>query len=229
MVGPALGLIETKGIGGALQATKAASNTGQVVIVSAEQSNSDRMTVKIEGDWDAVQAAVEAGARAAYEAGEFIALHVIPRTDNGVIPILPYRQFVAKYNPDLEPTKPVAPRTRPRPKPTSAPAPRSAPEPLSARVESPKPAPPPTTPVAVAPSKPKPRPEPPASKGELLPMSELEKMPVVKLRRYARSVPGLPIQGRQISKANKQQLLEALGSMAAERDEPFADNGGIFE
>ena len=41
-------------------------------------------------------------------------------------------------------------------------------------------------------------------------MQELEGMSVVTLRRYARGVSGLPIQGRQISMANKQQLLEAI-------------------
>ncbi len=47
-----------------------------------------------------------------------------------------------------------------------------------------------------------------------LDMAELEAMPVVKLRQYARTIPNLPIQGRQISMANKQQLLEAIKGMA---------------
>lgn len=45
-------------------------------------------------------------------------------------------------------------------------------------------------------------------------IAELEKLPVVKLRRYARTLDNLPIQGRQISMANKQQLLEAIRAIS---------------
>ena len=41
-------------------------------------------------------------------------------------------------------------------------------------------------------------------------MADLEAMPVVKLRQFARTLPNLPIQGRQISMANKTQLLEVI-------------------
>ncbi|MCD6248695.1 MAG: hypothetical protein J7J98_00005, partial [candidate division Zixibacteria bacterium] len=46
---------------------------------------------------------------------------------------------------------------------------------------------------------------------------ELQSMPVVKLRKYARAVPELPIKGRQISKANKEQLLEVLASVGKDK------------
>lgn len=46
--------------------------------------------------------------------------------------------------------------------------------------------------------------------GAKMSMAELEGWPVTKLRQYARSLAGLPIQGRQISMANKQQLLDAI-------------------
>ena len=42
---------------------------------------------------------------------------------------------------------------------------------------------------------------------------ELQSMAVVKLRKFARTIPDLPIKGREISKANKQQLLEAIDSV----------------
>ena len=209
MSGPALGLIETKGIGGALQATRAASNTGQVVIVSAEQTDGDRMTVKIEGDWSAVQAAVEAGARAAFEAGEFIAMHVIPRTDNGVIPILPYRRFVARYNPEqagvptsLRPGRPALAKSSVAPSAPPTPAPHTTPP----TVKPPREKRPVARPKPTAAAKPK-------EQSERLPMAELEKLAVVKLRRYARTIEGLPIKGREISIANRQQLLEAIAAL----------------
>jgi microcompartment protein CcmL/EutN len=56
-----------------------------------------------------------------------------------------------------------------------------------------------------------------SSASEALPtmsMAELETLPVTKLRQYARALPGLPIQGRQISMANKQQLLDAIRKMS---------------
>jgi microcompartment protein CcmL/EutN len=56
-----------------------------------------------------------------------------------------------------------------------------------------------------------------SSASEALPtmsMAELEALPVTKLRQYARALPGLPIQGRQISMANKQQLLDAIRKMS---------------
>jgi len=205
MSGPALGLIETKGIGGALQATRAAANTGQVVIVSAEQTVGERMTVKVEGDWSAVQAAVEAGARAAFEAGEFIAMHVIPRTDNGVTPILPYRRFVARYNPEQ-----TLQRAAPRPVKASKTEPAAMPARSAARVPAAA-APKKTRPVpATKPAEPTAGPKSPAGR---LPMAELEQMAVVKLRRYARTLEELPIKGREISKANRQQLLDAIASL----------------
>jgi microcompartment protein CcmL/EutN len=220
MSGPALGLIETKGIGGALQATRAASDTGEVVIVSAEQTEGDRMTVKIEGEWSAVQAAVEAGARAAFEAGEFIAMHVIPRPDNGVSPILPYRRFVARYNPDLSSMRPHAPKAGQKTPPARAHKQKAAPEPTPSR-EPARPKPPtPARPAA-------PKPAPSVRAPRPLPMEELEGMAVVKLRKYARTIENLPIKGREISRANKQELLEAIASVSLESGENTPDNGDI--
>jgi len=209
---PALGLIETSGIDGAIEATRAASDAGQVVIVSAERTDADRMTVKIEGDWSAVQTAIEAGARAADKSGQFLSMHVIPRSDNGVSPILPYPRFVDRYQPDQtvrprkQPGPPKPPKKRSRPKPNPTPTEKPVVTPV---VETP---PPPVTEPVAATSAPAPSgdsPEPP--------WAELQSMPVVKLRKYARSVPELPIKGRQISKANKEQLLEVLASVGKGR------------
>jgi len=222
MTRPALGLIETKGLRGAIQATHAATKAGDVVIASAERIDDDRITVKIEGDWAAVQAAVEAGARAADAEGELISMHVIPRTDNGVVPILPYARFVARYHPeDVRP--PAAPKTRPKPR-TRVPKPAAKrPEPTppkpqpSEPIEPKAPVTPPLPPVAPTPTA---TAQSSASAEQPMSLKELEGMSVVTLRRYARTVPGLPIQGRQISMANKQQLLEAVRT--ARGEEPSA-------
>jgi len=214
---PALGLVETSGIEGAIKATRAASELGEVVIVSAEQGASGRMTVKIEGEWSAVQGAVEAGARAAYLAGELVSMHVIPKSDDEVSAILPYPRFVGRYSPDetfgpiLRKPAPekvgavrVASPIKPTRKPTAtkAPAVISRSEPTATAEPKRIATPPVRIPVLDA---------PPSS--EQPTWEQLEAMAVVKLRRYARAIPDLPIKGRQISIANKEQLLAAIAEV----------------
>ncbi|HUV30596.1 MAG TPA: BMC domain-containing protein [Acidobacteriota bacterium] len=212
---PALGLIETRGLAGALAATRAATDAGQVVIASLEQTDAGIVTVRFEGDWQAVQQAVEAGARAAEALHDLISMHVIPRTDNGLSPILPYGRFVARYRSE-EDRGPSPPRT-----PSLKPA--SRPEHREIKLPPAQPAPAVPTVARVAPPpKPPVTPEPavipapavqPTSAPQPLSLDELAEMPVVKLRKYARTIRNLPIQGRQISKANKETLLEAIRSV----------------
>ena len=215
----ALGLIETKSLKGALKAFDAASKSGKVAIASAEPTENGHMAVKIEGDWASVQVALEAGARAAEQVGELVSLHVIPRSDSGVRPILPYHRFLARYTPESSPGKELKARTRvSSPKPSAAKKPKVT-APVESKIPEPvtKPAPRPKAPAEpVARPEPEPtvieKPEPVVTNSPPPPISfkELEKMSVVKLRQFARTVTNLPIQGRQISMANKQQLLEAL-------------------
>ncbi|MEW6049662.1 MAG: BMC domain-containing protein [Candidatus Zixiibacteriota bacterium] len=197
----ALGLIETKGMLGAIEATRAATQAAEVAIASAEQSTSGRVTVRIEGDRASVSTAVEAGALAAERTGQLISMHIIARPDEGIEPLRPYVRFLKKYtNGDIAhtpPNRPAPPKPAPKPKPISAP-PKPSPKP--------KPAPTPTPATISAPT-PK-----PVQAGTVT-LDDLEAMPVVKLRQYARTVPGLPIAGRQISMANKTELLEAIKSV----------------
>lgn len=214
----ALGLIETSGLDGAIKATRAASDSGQVAIVSAEQGLDGRMTVKIEGDWNAVHGAVEAGARAAYQAGELVSMHVIPKPDQEVDSILPYSRFVDRFTPE---DKPRSVEKRPRPEVctrTVRPAPsRTRSEKVAPPVAVP-PAPPDQLPLASAPHV---EVQAPLTAGSDAPTQasaaptweQLNQMAVVVLRRYARTILELPIKGREISKANKQQLLEAIKSV----------------
>ena len=211
----ALGLIETKSLKGALKAFDAASKSGKVAIASAEPTENGHMAVKIEGDWTAVQAAMEAGAKAAEQVGELVSLYVIPRSDSGVKPILPYHRFLARYTPEQTSVKEQ--KKRPRPSPSRAP---SVKKPKVSKPKEDEPS------QSVSQSEPKPEPQPESipeptvvkepksevtnSSAQPINFKELEGMSVVKLRRFARTVTNLPIQGRQISMANKQQLLEAL-------------------
>ena len=96
----ALGLIETKGMIGAIEATDAAAKAAAVVVSSVELTEAAFMTVKIEGDLGAVQAAVEAGANAARKVGELVSVHIIPNPSDELSAILPQFRYVTKYHPE---------------------------------------------------------------------------------------------------------------------------------
>ncbi|MCE2396994.1 BMC domain-containing protein [Candidatus Poribacteria bacterium] len=78
-MGEALGLIETRGLVGAIEAADSMVKAANVTLVSKEEIGGGLVTVMVRGDVGAVQAAVEAGAEAAKVVGELISVHVIPR------------------------------------------------------------------------------------------------------------------------------------------------------
>ena len=78
-MGEALGMIETKGLVGSIEAADAMVKTAQVVLTGREYVGSGYVTVIVRGDIGAVKAAVDAGARAARRVGELVSVHVIPR------------------------------------------------------------------------------------------------------------------------------------------------------
>jgi len=75
----ALGLIETKGLGGAIEAADAMCKAAKVTLLGKENSGSALVTVMVRGEVGAVKAATEAGAAAAKRVGELVGVHVIPR------------------------------------------------------------------------------------------------------------------------------------------------------
>ncbi len=75
----ALGLIETKGLIGAIEAADAMVKAANVKLVGKEKSTAALITVKIVGEVAAVKSAVEAGAAAAQRVGQLVSVHVIPR------------------------------------------------------------------------------------------------------------------------------------------------------
>ncbi len=157
----ALGLIETRGLVGAIEAADAALKTSQVQLVGKEYADEGLTTIKIIGETAAVRAAIDAAATAAQRVGELVSTHVIPRPHDELAPLLDN--------------------------------------------------------------------EPDAAVNEIHNMSEdttndlfdsdddiadykdkLNKLTVHQLRTLARSVKNLSIYGRQISMANKQQLMDEL-------------------
>ena len=85
----ALGMIETKGLVGAIEAADSMVKSANVTLVGYEKIGSGLVTVMVRGDVGAVKAAVESGSAAASRLGELVATHVIPRPHTDVEKILP--------------------------------------------------------------------------------------------------------------------------------------------
>ncbi len=89
MAGEALGLIETRGLVGAIEAADAMVKAATVDLVGKEQIGGGYVTVMVRGDVGAVKAATDAGAAAARKVGELISVHVIARPHEELTKILP--------------------------------------------------------------------------------------------------------------------------------------------
>lgn len=87
----ALGMIETKGLVGAIEAADAMVKSANVQLVGREQIGGGLVTVMVRGDVGAVKAATDAGAAAAEKVGELISVHVIARPHTEVDNILPHK------------------------------------------------------------------------------------------------------------------------------------------
>ena len=85
----ALGMIETKGLIGAVEAADVMVKTANVVLVGKEYIGAGYVTVMVRGDVGAVKAATDAGAASARRVGELVSVHVIPRPHTEVERILP--------------------------------------------------------------------------------------------------------------------------------------------
>ena len=84
----ALGMVETKGLVGAIEAADAMVKAASVQLEGYEKIGSGLVTVMVRGDVGAVKAAVEAGAYAAQNVGEVVSTHVIPRPHTSVNTLL---------------------------------------------------------------------------------------------------------------------------------------------
>ncbi len=85
----ALGMIETKGFVGLVEASDAMVKAARVEIVGYEKIGGGYVTAIVRGDVAAVKAAVEAGSRAAEKVGQLVSVHVIPRPHANVDAALP--------------------------------------------------------------------------------------------------------------------------------------------
>ncbi len=194
----ALGLIETKGLVGAIEAADAMVKAAEVKLVGKEKVTGALMLVKVIGEVAAVKSAVDAGSVAAQRVGELVSVHVIPRPDDQIDPLIieqlkKEKKTGIRTETGSKPTEPV------KEEKTVASTPEETsgePEAESAEQQ--------TVEIKTAPEKPT---------GNIPPEEELNKMNVHQLRKLARSFENFPIHGRQISKANRQKLLDYFNSL----------------
>jgi ethanolamine utilization protein EutM len=85
----ALGMIETKGFVGMVEAADAMVKAARVELVGYEKIGGGFVTAIVRGDVAAVKAATEAGQRAAERVGELVSVHVIPRPHVNIDLVLP--------------------------------------------------------------------------------------------------------------------------------------------
>lgn len=86
----ALGMVETKGLVGAIEAADSMVKAANVRLIGYEKIGSGLVTVMVRGDVGAVKAATDAGAASARAVGEVVSVHVIPRPHTDTEKILPH-------------------------------------------------------------------------------------------------------------------------------------------
>jgi len=160
--GMALGMIETMGLVGAIEAADAMVKAANVVLIGKEKVRGGLVTVMVRGDVGAVKAATDAGAVAAQRVGELISVHVIPRPDCEIEPILP---SPTPYNNDNNHTNNNETMQN------------------NAGV---------------------------INEEGRFDAGYLQELTVVELRKLARKIKGIGITGRQISMANKEELIKEI-------------------
>src|SRR4051794_5890748 len=89
ITGEALGLVETRGLIGMVEAADAMVKAANVVFVGWQKVDAGLVTAIVRGDVASVKAATDAGAAAARRVGELIGVHVIPRPADGLAKIFP--------------------------------------------------------------------------------------------------------------------------------------------
>lgn len=85
----ALGMIETRGLVGAIEAADAMVKAAKVDLFGKEKATAGLITMYVRGEVGAVKAATDAGAAAARRVGELVSVHVIPRPHQQVENLLP--------------------------------------------------------------------------------------------------------------------------------------------
>lgn len=209
MADQALGMVETRGLVASIEAADAMVKAARVQLVGKEKIQGGLVTILIVGETAAVKSAVDAGAAAAKRVGELVSTHIIPRPDDQIEDIYQELKSVDKKIPQKQ--EKIIPTTRSPQKSienkiedtdgreelnqaisisTSSTINRLKKEALGKTAE------------VIS------RKTPGSTSGSKFNMSELEVMNVHQLRRFARDFESFPIKGREISRANRGELLD---------------------
>ena len=189
----ALGLIETYGLVGAIEAADAMLKTADVYLLERNSADAGLITITVAGEVSAVQAAVQAGRERVQQVegnGRLVSAHVIPRPDLELASVLKL---------GTEDGGPNAPAPAPAPAP-KAPAAPAAP---AAAAEK--------APAAQAPA-PSQKESPAATEGDkAAPVSaRLNTMSLARLRQLARTVEGIGLDEKAIAAADRKTLIAAI-------------------
>lgn len=84
----ALGMIETKGLVAAIEATDSMSKSAEIQVLGMKEIGGGLVSVYIQGEVGAVKAAVDAGASSAKQVGEIVAVHIISRPNDDTVQVL---------------------------------------------------------------------------------------------------------------------------------------------
>ena len=198
----ALGLIETRGLVGAIEAADAMMKAANVKLISKEYTSGALVIIKIMGETAAVKASVDAGSVAAQRIGELVSAHVIPRPDDQVDILLfdneksiPEKASSKKSTSVIQEKKVLKTEVQEKPIKKNIKSIDSDLKSEEKVVQKPK------ADIKAAPvSK--------TSKIKLPSMDQLVVLNVHGLRRIARGIESFPIKGRDISKANRSKLLD---------------------
>ena len=213
----ALGMIETKGLVGSIEAADAMVKAANVTLIGKVHVGGAYVTVMVRGDVGAVKAATDAGAAAAQRVGELISVHVIPRPHHEVEYILPSLPLMDEDDDDNGPDSPQnGGESEPE-------------EELPAEIQETEESAQPTEEPEAAPEEEPAAPAEEASTVEEEPVEiveeaeiknakmsevdierELEGLAVKELRKLARKTEGIAIVGREISAANKKLLISEI-------------------
>jgi microcompartment protein CcmL/EutN len=209
MADRALGMIETRGLIASIEAADAMVKAANVQLIGKEKVQGGLITILIVGETAAVKSAVDAGAAAAKRVGELVSTHIIPRPDDQIDEIIEDLSTVERKPRKQE--KETIPEKKPEPvvkqreikqkelfeevKPVQVTSSSSTIDRLKKE--------------ALGKSITLEKPDKTRSTEKFdFTMSELEVMNVHQLRRFARDIESFPIKGREISRANRGELLD---------------------
>lgn len=214
----ALGLVETRGLVAAIEAADAMIKAANVTLIGKERTDPALITIKVVGETAAVRSAVDAGAAAAGRIGVLVSTHIIPQPDLQMISLLPEieeEKNTVKANERKSPSgdtkkakqvlveeKPKA-KVKPEKKNEEKKKSYTATDTISRLRNEALGIEEETKRIKNEQAK---SASPPGSKR--IKMEEIEILNVHQLRRLARSIEDFPIQGREISRANRNELLD---------------------